>query len=60
MSAEGSPSSRGSGAGRGEGRAKWAWVEIAWNAFVNAVTIGVFLAVTFEWKGWEGKMRFMW
>ncbi|KAJ9111310.1 hypothetical protein QFC20_002601 [Naganishia adeliensis] len=60
VSAEGSPSSRGSGAGRGEGRAKWAWVEIAWNAFVNAVTIGVFLAVTFEWKGWEGKMRFMW
>lgn len=38
----------------------WVWVELAWNAVVNAVTIGVFLSVTFEWEGWEGKMRFMW
>ncbi|KAI5449085.1 glucosyltransferase [Naganishia albida] len=41
-------------------RSRWVWVELVWNAFVNVVTIGLFLNVTFDWEGWEGKMRFMW
>lgn len=39
---------------------KWMLREILWNILVNAVTIGVFLSVKFEWPGWEGPMRFMW
>ncbi|RPA73934.1 hypothetical protein BJ508DRAFT_44221 [Ascobolus immersus RN42] len=36
------------------------WVELAWFAVVNAVTVYIFLNWTFHWKGWEGAMRFMW
>lgn len=39
--AEGSGSAGGSRKGRGERWSRWVWVEIAWNVFVNAVTIGV-------------------
>lgn len=36
------------------------WVEAAWYALINAVTVGVFLRRTFLWEGEPGWQRFMW
>lgn len=41
-------------------RLRWLYVEMAWYAVINVVTIGLFVGYTFKWEGWEDPMRFMW